>query len=86
VSGGERGQGSFQRRATTLIEPSEEHAAELGSVRRRDLMALSKRLGRVEAPPKGRWWLLAAQLLLGAALGAGIGALPLFSSTTELDS
>lgn len=74
------------RPSPRVLEPKADQVAELGSVRRRDLVGLSQRLQRVEAPPRGRWFLVVAQLLLGAALGSAVAGIPLLSSTVDLDA
>lgn len=50
-------------------------------MRRRELLGISKRLGRVDNKPRGRGWEIAATLLIGGVLGGAFGLLPFLDQT-----
>lgn len=59
--------------------------AELGRVRRRDMLNLSDRLGRLTEEGRGRWFGPAAGVLVGAGLGALVTGIPLLNSNENWD-
>lgn len=59
-----------------MIEPSPEAVAELSKLRRRDLLSISKRLGRLKSRSWGRWFAAVGLALFGAVIGGGFGLIP----------
>lgn len=68
-----------------LLHPGPVAIAEMQQVRYRDMEMISTRLGRLGSKPKGAWLAPTASVLIGSALGAALGAIPLFSSDAQLD-
>lgn len=66
-----------------LIHPGAQAVGEVTGMRLRDLRHYSKRLGRLQHPPKGRPWEIVALLLGGAAAGGAIGGIPVAGTGVE---
>jgi len=67
--------------STPIIKPSPHFLAELSKLRRRDLVSISKRLGRISKFPWRQLWAGASLLLFGGAVGGILGLMALQTPT-----
>jgi hypothetical protein len=60
--------------------------AEVRDMRRRELMTISRRLGRLDRRPRGQLYDWAGTLLLGGAVGGGFGLIPFLEQKPNPDT
>ncbi len=65
--------------------PRPEHGATV-AMRRRELLTISRRLGRVDERPRGRLWEVAATLLAGSVTAGAIGLIPFLGQQANPDT
>lgn len=70
------GEGTVPPGTEPTWRPDPAQVAEIAKMRRRELVAISKRLGRLDNRPRGRRWEVVATLLAGGVIAGGVGLLP----------